>query len=70
MVARLHRLKTRLDAGEFSDDGRQFLSRCQEELLELRKTLPCRSKPPESAVFGCLYEVMNRCLHRLVRASS
>jgi len=69
VVARLHRLKTQLDAGELPDNGRQFLSRCQQELLQLRTTLPCTSKPTEGAMYGCLYEVMNRCLHRLVRAS-
>ncbi len=70
ILARLHRLKTRLDAGELGDDGRQFHSRCQQELLTLRDALSCNPKPPEAILYGCMYDVMNRCLHRLVRASA
>ena len=70
ILARLHRLKTRLDAGELADDGLQFHSRCQQEILALRETLACDPKPPEGTLYGCMYDVMNRCLHRLVRASA
>lgn len=70
ILARLHRLKTRLDAGELADDGLQFHSRCQQEILALRDTLACEPKPPEGTLYGCMYDVMNRCLHRLVRASA
>jgi len=70
ILARLHRLKTRLDAGELTDDGRQFHSRCQQEILALRETLSCDPKPPEGTLYGCMYDVMNRCLHRLVGASA
>ncbi len=70
ILARLHRLKTRLDAGELADDGLQFHSRCQQEIMALRDTLSCDPKPPEGTLYGCMYDVMNRCLHRLVRASA
>lgn len=68
-LARLHHLKTRLDAGELIDDGRQFLSRCHQELLALRDTLAVAPKPPDSFLLGYLYEVMNRCQHDLLRAA-
>lgn len=68
--ARLHRLKTQLDAGLFTDDGRQFLDRCQKMLLDLRDSLTSDPKPPDSFMLGYLYDVMNRCRHELVRASA
>lgn len=69
-LARLHRLKTRLDAEELNDSGLQFLSRCQQALLDLRDSINGQSKPPEGILYGYLYDVMNRCLHRLMRAST
>lgn len=68
-LARLHRLKTQLDAGEFLDNGPQFLSRCQQALLDLRATLNATPQPSDWLMFGYLYDVMNRCQHELVRAS-
>ena len=70
VLACLHRLKTRLDAEELTDNGRQFHSRCQQELLALRDSLAMNPKPTEGLLYGCMYNVMNRCLHRLVRASA
>jgi hypothetical protein len=67
---RLHRLKTQLDATEIQDNGAQFLSRCQRELLELKKTLPVDKPPPDWFMLGYLYDVMNRCQHELVRATA
>jgi hypothetical protein len=69
-LARLHQLKTRLDAGELHDGGLQFLSRCHQELLALRDTLAVTPKPPDSFMLGYLYEVMNRCQHELLRATA
>ena len=66
--ARLHTLKTQLEAGELRDTGREFLNRCQKELRNLRDELE-GMKPSESLLYGYMYEVMNRCLHRLVKAS-
>jgi hypothetical protein len=59
-----------LDAGQFPDDGRQFLDRCQKTLLDLRDSLHSGSRPPDSFMLGYLYDVMNRCQHELVRASA
>ena len=69
-LAQLHRLKTQLDAGRFPDDGRQFLDRCQKTLLDIRNSLSSEAIPPDSFMFGYLYDVMNRCQHELVRASA
>jgi hypothetical protein len=69
-LAQLHRLKTQLDAGQFPDDGRQFLDRCQKMLLDFRDSLSGGTKPPDSFMLGYLYDVMNRCQHELVRASA
>jgi len=69
VLAILHGLKSRLDAGEFPDDGRQFLVRCQAELKKIRNPTT-GAEPPESILYGYLYEVMNRCLHRLARVST
>lgn len=69
-LARLHRLKTQLDAGDFADNGVQFLNRCQQVLLDLRDTLGVTPQPSDWIMLGYLYDVMNRCQHELVRASA
>lgn len=66
--ARLCRLKAQLDAGEFEDDGLQFHSRCLKELETLRDTLETKKKPLVGLLYGLMYDIMNRCQHRLVRA--
>jgi hypothetical protein len=68
--ALLCRLKAQLDAGEFTDTGVQFHSRCLKELEALRDTLGTQKKPLLGLLYGLMYDVMNRCQHRLVRASA
>jgi hypothetical protein len=68
-LARLHRLKIQLDAGELSDNGLQFLSRSQQTLLDYRNSMDGEPKPPDWFIFGFLYEVMNRCKHDLVQVT-
>jgi hypothetical protein len=68
--ARLCRLKAQLDAGEFQDDGVQFHSRCLKELEAMRDTLATTKKPLVGLLYGLMYDIMNRCQHRLVRASA
>ncbi len=68
-LACLHRLKTQLDAGDFTDTGPQFLNRCQQALLAFRDSLAGDPKPPDSFMLGFLYEVMERCQHDLARAA-
>ena len=68
--ARLCRLKAQLDAGEFNDTGVQFHSRCLKELETLRDTLGTEKKPLMGMMYGLMYDIMNRCQHRLVRVSA
>ncbi|HVY29025.1 MAG TPA: dsDNA nuclease domain-containing protein [Polyangiaceae bacterium] len=66
ILAALHALRVRLNSGACSDGGGEFLSRCQDELRRIRDTMT-GPRPPDAVLYGCMYEVMNRCLHRLVR---
>ena len=68
--ARLTRLKAQLDAGELTDNGVQFHSRCLKELEAMRDALPTQKKPLVGLMYGLMYDIMNRCQHRLVRASA
>lgn len=68
--ARLCRLKAQLDAGEFPDTGVQFHARCLKELEALRDSLGTQKKPLVGLLYGRMYDIMNRCQHRLVRASA
>lgn len=67
--ARLCRLKSQLDNGEFPDTGVQFHARCLKELEAMRDHLPTQKKPLVGLLYGLMYDIMNRCQHRLVRAS-
>lgn len=68
--ARLCRLKAQLDAGEFPDTGLQFHLRCLKELESMRDALETQKKPLVGLLYGLMYDIMNRCQHRLVRASA
>jgi hypothetical protein len=68
--ALLIRLKAQLDAGEVADNGLQFHCRCLKEITALRDALTTKSKPSVGVLFGLMYDIMNRCQHRLVRASA
>jgi hypothetical protein len=68
--ARLCLLKSRLDNGDLADNGVQFHARCLEELDAMRDTLPTQKKPLVGLLYGQMYDIMNRCQHRLVRASA
>lgn len=67
--ARLCRLKSQLDNGEFPDTGVQFHARCLKELEAMRDHLPTQKKPLVGLLYGLMYDIMNRCQHRLVRVS-
>jgi hypothetical protein len=68
--ARLCLLKSRLDNGDFADNGVQFHARCLKELDAMRDALPTQKKPLVGLLYGQMYDIMNRCQHRLVRASA
>jgi len=64
VIAVLHALKVGLDSGTYCDSGKEFLLRCQEALRNMRDGMT-GPKPSDMLLYGCMYEVMNRCLHRL-----
>lgn len=68
--ARLCLLKSQLDNGDFTDTGVQFHARCLKELEAMRDRLPTQKKPLVGLMYGLMYDIMNRCQHRLVRASA
>lgn len=68
--ARLCRLKAQLDAEEFPDNGVQFHSRCLKEVEAMRDALGTQKRPLVGLLYGLMYDIMNRCQHRLVRASA
>lgn len=68
--ARLMRLKAQLDAGEVDESGVQFHCRCLKELEALRDSLTTKQKPLVGLLYGLMYDIMNRCQHRLVKASA
>jgi hypothetical protein len=68
--ARLMRLKAQLDAGEVDETGVQFHCRCLKELEALRDSLATKQKPLVGLLYGLMYDIMNRCQHRLVKASA
>lgn len=67
-LERLHTLKARLNCGELLDDGPRFLARCLAE-MEALCSAPANQRVPAGILKGYLYEIMNRCLHRLNRAT-
>ncbi len=69
VLARLQRLKSQLDAGTVADSGKSFHELCLLNLEELQKTLPLKSEPSLVFLHGCMYTVVDRCLHRFRRAA-
>jgi hypothetical protein len=69
VAAILHYEKSRLDAGELSEDGVRFHARCLERLQEI-SAKPYYSNKLVTLSFlqGYMYERANRCVHRFDRA--
>ncbi|HMS10902.1 MAG TPA: dsDNA nuclease domain-containing protein [Pyrinomonadaceae bacterium] len=65
--ARLHLLKSRLDSGDLDEDGNHFHARCLTELADLSSQLGTEKGIPLPFLFGYMYNVVDRCLHRFVR---
>jgi len=70
VTAALQDLRSQLDAGTITDLGVQFHARCLQRLTELCDQLPISPKPPLVFLHGCMYNIVDRCLHRFVRAES
>ena len=67
VIATLQDLRSQLDAGSITDSGVEFHSRCLQRLSELRDQLPISPSPPLVFLQGCMYNIVDRCLHRFVR---
>jgi hypothetical protein len=63
-------LRSKLDAGDLTDNGVQFHSRCLEQLEGIPARLPSSTNIPRSFLFGCMYNITGRCLHRFTRAEA
>jgi len=68
VAAALHSLRSRLDSGDYADDGRQFHLICRDRLENLRHELPVEKRPPLAFLNGCMYNMADRCAHRFRRA--
>jgi len=69
-AAALHDLRSQLDAGELTDGGVEFHRRCLRRLNELSDSLPVSPKPARSFLYGFMYYVTDRCLHRFLPLKS
>ena len=71
VLATLQRLKAQLDAGVISDSGIEFHQRCIEELKSLQVSMMKKGADLPFMLFeGCMYNVVDRCLHRFLRVTS
>jgi hypothetical protein len=66
----LHRLLSSLDADPNKPEGERFLSECLEELNGLAKSFAKRSEGIAPYLYGYMYEVADRCLHRFSRRAA
>lgn len=70
VIANLHALRSQLDAGIITDSGVEFHARCLQRLSDVRSELPLSIPPPLVFLHGCMYNIVDRCLHRFVRAET
>jgi len=68
IAACLLALRAKLDAGELSEDGVQFHSHCLQQLHQMSISTQTSKEIPKSFLFGCMYNITDRCLHRFTRA--
>ena len=63
-------LRSKLDAGELTDSGTQFHSRCLQQVDAIPSTIGCSKTIPKAFLYGCMYNITDRCLHRFTRAEA
>ena len=63
-------LRSKLDAGELTDNGTQFHSRCLQQVDVIPTEMGGSKKVPKSFLYGCMYNITDRCLHRFTRAEA
>jgi hypothetical protein len=64
VAAVMQRLLSDLDAGNLTDNGRQFHARCLNELTSVRQSFP---QVDTGFLQGVLYTATDRCRHRFLR---
>lgn len=69
VAAALHLMLGKFDAGQLGDSGVAFHTACLETLSSLPETLAVSPKPEMDFVFGCMYNITDRCGHRFRRAT-
>jgi hypothetical protein len=65
----LHLLLSKLDAGKLDESGIAFHSLCLESLGALRPTFNVCPEPDLAFLFGCMYNIADRCGHRFMRTT-
>ncbi len=70
IYAKLHSLRTKLDGKEIEEDGRAFHARCIAMIDEVRRELPEVDRPPAENLYGYMYNLADRCVHRFMRAKT
>ena len=70
IAACLLALRSKLDAGELTDTSTQFHSRCLQQVDAIPSAIASRNKIPRSFLYGCMYNITDRCLHRFTRAEA
>lgn len=70
VAALLLNLRAQLDAGLLPDRGIEFHNHCLQALAQLRSTLGVVPPPLLAFLYGCMYNIADRCLHRFRRASA
>jgi Cap4, dsDNA endonuclease domain len=70
IVSLLHSLRTQLDSGLCDDPGIRFHARCRSTLESFRESLPLDRRPHASFIYGCMYDITDRCTHRFIRATA
>lgn len=68
IAARLLLLRANLDGGIIEESGVRFHARCLNEIVAIRESLPEENRPPLHNMFGYMYNLTDRCIHRFVRA--
>jgi len=63
----LHLLLVRFDAGQLAATGAEFHAVCLKRLSEMPDTLPIFPEPSREFLFGCMYNITDRCGHRFRR---
>jgi hypothetical protein len=69
VIATLQNLRSKLDSGLLNGSGLDFHAECLKEISKLKDELG-RSDIPLSIFQGCMYNVVDRCLHRFHRAET